>query len=131
MAKTIYVLNSPQVRQNARQAVSDAQEGMIVEIREPIRSSSENRLLHALIGEISEKIEWAGKKRDPEVWKRLLVAAWCRASGEPIEILPSLDDHGIDIMPRRTSGLSKKECADLIEYAYSWAAENGIGDGLL
>ena len=30
------------------------------------RSSAENRLLHALIGEIARQKEWAGAKRDIE-----------------------------------------------------------------
>ena len=90
------------------------------------RSSAENRLLHALIGEIARQKEWAGAKRDIECWKRLLVSAWCRTRGESVEILPALDGHGVDIVPARTSKLTKSECADLIGYVQAWAAENGV-----
>lgn len=99
---------------------------MVIEVKPETRSNAENNLLHALIDEISRKLEWAGKKRDPEIWKRLLVAAWCRVHGESVEILPALDGHGVDIVPARTSKLSRKECADLIEYVYSFGAEQGI-----
>jgi hypothetical protein len=71
-------------------------------------------------------MEWAGKKRDPDVWKRLLTAAWCRAHGENIEILPALDGNGFDIVYRKTSRLTKAECADLIEYIYAWGTQNGV-----
>jgi hypothetical protein len=99
---------------------------LVVEVKPETRSNAENNLLHALIDEISRKLEWAGKKRDPETWKRLLVAAWCRVHGESVEILPALDGHGVDIVPARTSKLSRKECADLIEYVYAWGADQGV-----
>lgn len=90
------------------------------------RSSEQNAKLHAMLTEISRSIEWAGKKRDVEVWKRLLVAAWLRARGESIEVLPALDGKGIDVVFRRTSELTKTECAELIEFIQAWAAEHEV-----
>ena len=78
-----------------------------IECKPETRSSAENRLLHALIGEIARQKEWAGAKRDLECWKRLLVSAWCRTRGESVEILPALDGHGVDIVPARTNKLTK------------------------
>lgn len=126
MSKRVFVLNHDIARQNAVRAVQEAAVGFSVTVAEPRRSLAENSLLHALISEIAEKIEWAGKKRDTETWKRLLVAAWCRVRGESVEILPALDGHGVDIVPARTSKLNKKECADLIEYVYAFGADQGI-----
>lgn len=126
MTKTIFRLVHPEARHRAAQACQDAADGFIVTITEPTRTTSENSLLHALISEIAGQIDWAGRKREPETWKRLLVASWCRVHGESVEILPALDGHGVDIVPVRTSKLSKKECADLIEYIYAWGSENGI-----
>jgi NinB protein len=99
---------------------------MVLELREEKRSLAENAMLHALLSQISHKVEWAGKKRDMETWKRLLTAAWLRARGEPVEMLPALDGHGIDVVFRRTSQLTRAECADLIEFVMAWAAENGV-----
>lgn len=99
---------------------------LVVSVKPETRTLAENALLHAIIAEIAANIQWAGKKHDAEVWKRLLVAAWCRVRGEPIEILPALDGNGVDIVPARTSKLTKKDCADLIEFIYAWGAENGI-----
>jgi len=64
---------------------------MVLELRQEKRSDAENRMLHAMLGHISKNIEWAGKKRDIDTWKRLLTAAWLRARGEHIEMLPALD----------------------------------------
>jgi hypothetical protein len=125
MKRTI-ILAHPQARLRAHQAINETPEGYAVVISEPNRTNAENALLHALIAEISKAKEWAGKKQDIEVWKRLLTAAWCRATNQQVELLPALDGYGVDIVYRKTSKLSKKECADLIEFVYAWGSDNGI-----
>ena len=107
-------------------AMTVAGHRLVLEIRPERRSDAQNRLLHACLGEISKQVEWAGAKRDVDTWKRLLTAAWLRARGEPIEMLPALDGHGVDIVFRRTSQLTKAECAELSEFVMAWAAERGI-----
>ena len=99
---------------------------LVVEVKPETRSLRQNALLHALIGDIARQLEWAGAKRDAEVWKRLLVAAWLRARGESVEVLPALDGHGVDVVFRRTSQLSRAECAELVDYVMAWAAEHGV-----
>lgn len=91
-------------------------------IRPETRNDAQNALLHAMLTDIAATREWAGQKRDVEVWKRLLTAAWLRARGESVEILPALDGHGIDVVFRRTSTLSKAECAELITFIEAWRA---------
>lgn len=123
---------NPRARQVAELAMQEVLQQSIagadfdVTISEPKRTLAENALLHALISELARKLEWAGKRRDAETWKRLLVAAWYRAEGNALEILPALDGHGVDIVPVRTSRLSKRDCADLIEFVQWWGAEQGV-----
>lgn len=93
-----------------------------LEVKPETRSDSQNKLLHALIGEIAASHEWCGKKHDTETWKRLLVAAWTRARGESVELLPALDGHGVDIVFRRTSKMTKAEVNELIEFIEAWRA---------
>lgn len=126
MPKTVIFLAHDVARKNAHAAIDNAPDGYMVVISEKNRTLEENSLLHALITEIAKKMEWAGAKRDVETWKRLLVAAWCRVHGSAVNILPALDGSGVDIIPVRTSKLTKKECSDLIEYIYAWGADNGI-----
>ena len=89
-------------------------------LQDETRSLEQNALLHALLTEIARTNEWAGKRRDVDTWKRLFVAAWSRAKGESVEVLPALDGHGVDIVFRRTSRMSKAEVSDLIEYVSAW-----------
>ena len=95
---------------------------MVLSIKPETRSLKENAMLHAMLTYISKNLEWAGKKRDVDTWKRLMVAAWCRAKNEQVEILPALDGHGVDIVFRKTSKLTRAECADLIEFIFAWGA---------
>lgn len=99
---------------------------LVLEVRPEKRNDAQNRLLHALIADIAAQVEWAGAKREAEVWKRLLTAAWSRVHGQHVEVLPALDGHGVDLVPARTSKLTKAECADLCTFIEAWGAEHGV-----
>lgn len=121
-----FILAHDVARSNAKIAVTEAPEGYAVEIKPITRSLAQNAKLHALITDIAKTLEWAGARRDVETWKRLLTAAWLRARGEPIEMLPAVDGHGVDIVFRRTSELSIPEMIELIEYIQAWAVDKDI-----
>ena len=99
---------------------------LILEIKPESRSGKQNRLLHAMLSDIARQKEWAGAMRDLETWKRLLTAAWCRARNEHVEMLPAVDGHGVDIVFRRTSQLTRAECCELCDYIAAWCAEAGV-----
>jgi hypothetical protein len=101
-------------------------DGWRCEFSPPKRSGSQNDMLHALLGEIAARQAWAGKMRSTEVWKRLTTAAWLRARGDSVEVLPALDGHGVDLVYTPTSSLSKAECAELLDFVTAWAAEAGV-----
>lgn len=122
--KDYFVLAHQTARANASAACMQAPDGYVVTISEPKRNLDQNAYLHAAISEVAKKVPWAGRLRDVETWKRLLTAAWLRARGESIEFLPALDGHGVDVVFRHTSKLTKSEFSELIEYINAWKAEN-------
>lgn len=124
--KQYFVLVHQEARRNAQQAIETAKDGSVVEIKEKTRTLAQNAFLHTLIRKVSKTIEWAGAKRDEETWKRLLTAAWLRARGDNVELLPALDGHGIDVVFRKTSDLNVSELNELIEFIEAWSADNGI-----
>lgn len=101
----------------------DAPEGAEVIVKEPTRNSAINAALHAKLTEIAESREWAGKRWDVETWKRLLVAAWSRATGQALVMLPALDGAGIDIVFRRTSAMTQREVSELLTFIEAWESE--------
>lgn len=90
------------------------------------RSTEQNARLHALLSDIAEQKQWAGKTLDTESWKRLMVAAWSRANKGGMEIVPAIDGAGFDVIYRHTSRMSKQEMSELIEYCTAWAINEGI-----
>lgn len=122
--RRVFSLVHAEARRRAVACVAEAPEGYVVEVREPTRNLSQNAALHALITDIAGRCDWAGRRWDVEVWKRLLVGAWSRANKEPVVMLPALDGSGVELVYRRTSTLTKRECSDLMEFVAAWAAEN-------
>lgn len=121
--RRVFGLVHAEARRRALAAVAAAPDGWTVTVAPPKRNSDINAALHAALGEIADRVEWAGKKWDIETWKRLLVAAWTRATGERTLILPALDGHGVDIVFRRTSQMTQAEMRDLMAFIDAWCAE--------
>lgn len=121
--KRVFVLAHQEARRRAMAWLAEAPEGSVVSVGAPVRNGAQNALLHSLLGEIAERVQWAGKLRPIETWKRLLCAAWLRAEGESIELLPAIDGHGVDFVYSPTSSLSKAQCASLIDFVTAWASE--------
>lgn len=95
-------------------------------IKDMDRSSDQNRKLHACLTDISRQVEHAGKKWDVLIWKRLLTAAWLRESGEQPQLIPAVDGNGFDVVYERTSQLSVKQCASLLEWIQAFGAEHQV-----
>ena len=95
-------------------------------IKDLDRSSEQNKLLHARLTDISSQVEHAGKKWDVLIWKRLLTAAWLRETGERPQMIPALDGHGFDVVYERTSKLSVKQCAELLDWIEAFGGEHGV-----
>ena len=97
-----------------------------VTIDEELRNDEQNKKLHAMLADIARQVEHAGMKWDVTVWKRLCTAAWLRERGASIQMIPAIDGKGIDVLYEPTSKLSKRKCAELIEWVYAYGAECGV-----
>lgn len=121
--KRIFVLAHDEARRRAAAFVADeAPAGWVVTVSAPRRNSDINAALHAKLGEIAAAREWAGKRWDIETWKRLLVAAWGRATGDGLVMLPAIDGAGVDIVYRHTAAMNQREVSDLLSYIEAWEA---------
>ena len=121
----IFILAHPEARRRACEAVRSAPDGHVVRITPPRRSLDQNAALHAKIGEIAKAREWDGQKWNIDTWKRLLIGAWCRATDQAIVMVPALDGMGVEIVFRRSSGLTNAECSSLMDWIDAWESGNG------
>lgn len=87
------------------------------------RTLEQNDKFHAVCSELAKSRMWAGKWRDVEGWKRLLVDAWARAENRTQgEIVPSLDGMSVVNLGIQTRRMKVGDMADLITYAEAYAA---------
>lgn len=89
-----------------------------------IRSREQNRKFHAMVRDVSRQVKWAGDFMDEEDWKRLFLAA---AHGQRVVPNP-IDPQAtfIVVNKRRSSGLVKREMADLIAEIEVFGNEQGV-----
>ena len=99
---------------------------MILRPWEKTRNNDQNAKLHAMCRDVSKQMKWDGERLDTEDWKRIFTAGWMKATERTVKLVRSLD--GNDFVPifQRTSRLSTKEMAELIEFIYAWGADKGI-----
>jgi hypothetical protein len=95
-------------------------------IKDLDRSSEQNKLLHARLTDISSQVLHAGKRWDVLIWKRLLTAAWLREAGEQPQMIPALDGNGFDVIYERTSKLTVKQCAELLDWIEAFGGEHQV-----
>lgn len=124
--KATFPLNSPRYRQFARNMLEKAPDDWEVVFRPKRRSTDQNAILHAVLNDISEQVEWKGQRFDITTWKRLCTASWLREEGEQPEMIPALDGKGFDVIFEKTSELSVQQCSSLVDWCYSFGAQNGV-----
>jgi hypothetical protein len=116
-----FVLVHADARARAVDFVRAAPEGYEVLVKEPTRNGEQNSRLWATLADISQQVEWYGKRLTPEDWKHVF-----SASLRKLAVVPNLDGTGFVALGLSTSRLSKREFSDLIEIATAFGAERGV-----
>lgn len=104
----------------AIQAVEESPEGYIVTIQEPTRSLEQNALLWALLTDVSEQVDWYGRKLSATDWKHMFTASLKKQDN-----VPGIDG-GVVVLGQSTSQMTKKEFSSLVELIYAFGAEHGV-----
>lgn len=121
MRKRIFRLVHEQARYGAVQAVSEAPQGYIVEVKEPTRNLEQNALMWCLLACLADQTDWHGNRLNAEEWKDLLSAGLVQS-----KVVPNLTGNGFVILGQRTSKLSKSQFAALLELIYAFGTERGV-----
>lgn len=116
--KATFTLAHPEVRRRAIAAVHAAPDGWVVMVKEATRNLDQNAKLWALLSEVSEQVDWYGKKLSPDDWKNVF-----SSSLRKLEVVPNLDGTGFVALGQSTSTMSKREFSDLIELINAFMAE--------
>lgn len=123
--KQIYQLSHATARRNAANAVMQAADGYLVEIKPRTRTLDQNACLWALLTELSKKLQWPVDGRmvslTPEEWKHVMSAGLKRHQRVAMGI-----DGGFVVLGQSTSKMTKAELSELLELIHAFAAERGV-----
>jgi hypothetical protein len=89
-------------------------------VKEPKRSSEQNRLMWARLGELSRQVVWHGQKLAPEDWKCMLTASLKKQ-----RVVPGIDG-GFVVLGDSTSRMTVAEMNDLLSLIEAFGAQQNV-----
>lgn len=113
-------LVGPSQRDRAKMLIDRAPDGAVVNIKEATRSLEQNAKMWAMLSDVSRS-KPNGRQMTTERWK----ACFMQAAGHAVQFETGLDGAPFPI-GYSTSKMNKAQMSDLIEFIYSWGAENGV-----
>jgi hypothetical protein len=76
----------------------------------------------SLLTQVSKQKQHMGKNYTTTQWKALFM----HALGQEVDFIPSLDGTTFIPLGYQSSELTKAEMTNLIEFIFSWGAQNGV-----
>lgn len=120
MAQKFVILDEAR-RRRVMQAAAEAEIGTVVTFKDgDPRSLDQNAALWAMLTDVSEQVEWYGKKLTSEEWKSVFTAGLKKT-----KVVPGLDG-GWVVLGMSTSSMGKKEFSDLLELIAAFGSERGV-----
>lgn len=122
MARALLTMRELADREKAARWAMAAPVGTRIEFKRPKRTLPQNDRMWAMLTDIAEQKEHAGRKYSPDQWKVLFM----HACGREVQFIPALDNGTFIPWGQSSSDLSKQEMTDLIEFMLAWGTENGV-----
>ena len=98
----------------------DLTEGKTWSLHDEARSDAQNRRMWAMLRDISQQVEWYGRKLDDESWKHIFSAAV-----QQQDAVPGING-GFVVLGVSTRKQSKKWFNEMFLVMESFAAEHGV-----
>lgn len=118
--RRIYRLVHDTARRLAAAQCGLAPDGYIVEIKPATRTLEQNARLWAMLTDVSQQVDWYGRKLTQEEWKHVFTASLKRQ-----DVVPGLDG-GFVALGQSTSKMTKRELGDLMELISAFGAQHGV-----
>ena len=84
------------------------------------RTAEQNRIMWALLGDISKQVVWHGQRLTKKEWKWIFSAAVRHQ-----KMVPGING-GLVLLGYPTSGMSKQEMSDMIDCISAFGNEQGV-----
>ena len=100
---------------------------LTVEVQRENRTVDQNAMYHSIIHQIAKQAQHHGSTWDTESWKRLLVDAYTKESGQYTgQVIPNLTGDGIVQLGLQTRKFTKQQASEFTDWLMAWAAQNGV-----
>ena len=110
-------------RRKACDMIVNAPKGWRFSLRDAKRSDAQNDKMWAMIGDILKAPPpWFDRSLDKDDVKQVLMSGMFRE----LRMTRNADNDGLIPLAYRSSQLSVRQMADLIEYISAWGAQNGV-----
>ncbi len=93
---------------------------LVLEVKPETRSLSQNARLWAMLTDVSEQVEWYGRKLTPDDWKHVFTAALSKQ-----DVVPGIEG-GFVVLGKATSKMTKSEMAELQTLIEAFGAQRGV-----
>lgn len=113
-------LDNALARAAAHRRIDAVPDGYVMTLKEATRTLDQNAKLWAMLGDVSQQVEWYGNRLTSEEWKDVFSASLKRQ-----KVVPGLDG-GFVVCGQRTSQMGKREFAEFIELIYAFGAQRGV-----
>lgn len=131
--KRVFVLSHPVARQRAIECVREAPQGHMVVVSEPTKKRVQEEKYHAMIGDIADQTEYAGKRWDRDDMKRILIdefAEEMRLAGTPLHhdgrLILSENGRRVIQLGIQSREFRVKEASAFIEFLHMWGSDRGV-----
>jgi hypothetical protein len=93
-----------------------------------IRTDDQNKMFHAIIGQIAKQAQHLGSRWNAESWKRFLIDQWASEEKQTniSKLAPSLDGERIVQLGMQSRRFTKEQGISFVEWLLCWAANNGV-----
>lgn len=125
MEKQVFYLSHPLARRNAAHAIASAPEGFRCEIRPKTRTLAQNDMFWSILTDIAKQVDFvvngAAIKVSPEEVKDILTAGL----KQELRMAQGIDGSAV-LLGQRTSKMTVRQMAALIELAYAFGSDRGV-----
>lgn len=92
------------------------------------KSRDQEKLYHAIIGQIAKQAQHLGSRWNAESWKRFLIDQWSSETNQTniSKLAPSLDGERIVQLGMQSRRFTKEQGMSFTEWLLYWAATNGV-----
>lgn len=100
---------------------------LVVELMPEGQTRDQQKLYHAIIGDIATQAQHLGATWEAEDWKRLLLDSFAKETGKARgRIIPNLTGDGVVEVGLLSRRFSKSTASEFTEWLMAWCSEHGV-----